>query len=150
MALIGRIFVIFFAFVLASIAAGLVIAYGLLGYEWHWLQYDPAAQGTFWVISAFGTSFAATAAFLPLVLLALLTEAFRLRSFVFYALAGVAIALLTYYGSGIGNPYEESIDHAGPITRGVEITLAAGVTFGLVYWLIAGRKAGAWRERRPR
>ena len=149
MRFIGRLFVIFFAFLLASMAAGMVIAYGLLGYEWQFLQSDPVARGTFWVTGAFGSSFAGAAAFLPLLLLVVVTEALRLRAILFYALAGVVIALLAYYGSGFGNPYEESIDHAGPITRGVEIAAGAGAIFGLVYWLIAGRKAGAWRDRRP-
>lgn len=148
MAFIGRLFVIFFAFALSSMAAGMVIAYGLLGYEWPLLQNDPVARGSFWVVSAFGTSYADAAAFLPLVLLALVTEALRLRSFAFYALAGVVVALVAFYGSGLGNPYEESIDHAGPITRGVELAIASGAVFGLVYWLIAGRKAGAWRDPR--
>lgn len=148
MRFIGRIFVIFFAFLIASMAAGIVIAYGLLGYEWHLLQSDAVARGSFWVVSAFGTSFAGAAAFLPLLLLAVLAEAFRLRSILFYALAGVVFALLAYYGSGLGNPYEESIDHAGPITRGVELAIASGAVFGIAYWLIAGRKAGVWLDRR--
>jgi hypothetical protein len=148
MAFIGRIFVIFFAFLLASMAAGMVIAFGLLGYEWHFLQSDPVARGSFWVTSAFGASFAGWMAFMPLLLTAILAEAFRLRSVLFYALAGVGIALFAYYGSGLGNPYEESIDHAGPITRGVELVIASGAVFGVVYWLIAGRKAGAWLDRR--
>ena len=46
------------------------------------------------------------------------------------------------------NRYEESIDHPPPpISREAEIAAAAGVVFGLVYWVIAGRKAGRWRER---
>jgi len=147
--LIGRIFVIFFAFLFASLAAGVTIAFGLLGSEWRFLDEDPvAAHAGFWIASFFGTSFAAAAAFLPLLLLAILAEAFRLRSFLFYALAGVAIALLAYYGSGLGNPYEKSIDHAGPINRGLELAIAAGAVFGLAYWLVAGRKAGAWHEPR--
>jgi hypothetical protein len=147
--LIGRIFVIFFAFLFASIAAGITLAFGLLGSEWQFLQGDPVvARGGFLIASFFGTSFAGAAAFLPLLLLAIVTEAFRLRSFLLYALAGVGIALLAYYGSGIGNPYEESIDHAGPINRGLELAIAAGAIFGLAYWLVAGRKAGAWHEPR--
>jgi hypothetical protein len=147
--LIGRIFVIFFAFLFASLAAGVTIAFGLLGSEWQFLDEDPvAARAGFWIASFFGTSFAAAAAFLPLLLLAILAEAFRLRSFLFYALAGVAIALLAYYGTGLGNPYEESIDHAGPINRGLELVIAVGAVFGLAYWLVAGRKAGAWHEPR--
>jgi hypothetical protein len=148
MAFIGRIFVIFFAFLIASMAAGMTIAFGFMGSEWHWLQADPVARGSFWVVSFFGTGFTGMAAFLPLLLLAVLAEAFRLRSVLFYALAGAAIGVFIYYGSGLGNPYEESIDHAGPLTRGAELALAAGAVFGLVYWLIAGRKAGAWLDRR--
>jgi hypothetical protein len=147
--LIGRIFVIFFAFLFASLAAGVTIAFGLLGSDGQFLDEDPvAARAGFWIASFFGTSFAAAAAFLPLLLLAILAEAFRLRSFLFYALAGVAIALLAYYGTGLGNPYEESIDHAGPINRGLELVIAVGAVFGLAYWLVAGRKAGAWHEPR--
>ncbi|MEA2984002.1 MAG: hypothetical protein QOD94_256 [Alphaproteobacteria bacterium] len=149
MKLIGRIFVIFFAFLFASLAAGVTIAFGLLGSDWQFLDEDPvAARAGFWIASFFGTSFAAAAASLPLVLLAILAEAFRLRSFLFYALAGVAIALLAYYGTGLGNPYEESIDHAGPINRGLELVIAVGAVFGLAYWVVAGRKAGAWHEPR--
>jgi hypothetical protein len=147
MRLIGRIFVIFFAFLFASLAAGITIAFGLLGSEWQFLHADPVAtRSGFLIASFFGTSFAGAAAFLPLLLLAILTEAFRLRSFLIYALAGVAIALLAYYGTGLGNPYEESIDHAGPINRGLELAIAAGAVFGLAYWLVAGRKAGAWHK----
>jgi hypothetical protein len=145
MSLIGRLFVIFFAFLIASMAAGMTIAFGLLGSEWQVLQSDPVARGSFWVVSFFGTSFAGAAAFLPLLLLAIVAEAFRLRSVLFYALAGAVIGVFAYYGSGLGNPYEESIDQAGPLTRGVELAIAAGAVFGLVYWLIAGRKAGVWR-----
>jgi predicted acylesterase/phospholipase RssA len=57
------------------------------------------------------------------------------------------IALFAYYGWGFGNPYEESIDEPGPIARGIELVIAAGVVFGLTYWAVAGRKAGAWRDR---
>jgi hypothetical protein len=148
MRFIGRIFVIFFAFLIACIAAGMTIALGLLAGEWQLLQTDPTAQGTFWVASLLGTSFAGAASFLPLLLVVILAEAFRLRSVIFYALAGIAIAFFVYYSWGFWNPYEESIDQAGPIARGVELVLAAGVVFGLAYWLVAGRKAGAWLDRK--
>jgi hypothetical protein len=149
MRFIGRVFVIFFAFLIACMAAGTTIAFGLFAGEWHLMQADPVARGAFWVTTAVGTSFTGAASFLPLVLVVTLAEAFRLRSVIFYALAGVVIVLVAYYGSGLGNPYEESIDQAGPINSGLELAIAAGAVFGLVYWLIAGRKAGAWRDARP-
>lgn len=144
MALIGRIFVIFFAFLIASMAAGMTITLGLLGADWPVLQGDPVARGWFWGVAFVGSGSAAAVSFLPLLLLIVVAESFRLRSVLFYALAGVGIMLLAYYGTGLGNPYEESIDHAGP-TRELELVVAAGAVFGLVYWLIAGRRAGAWR-----
>jgi hypothetical protein len=30
----------------------------------------------------------------------------------------------------------------------MEVAAASGAVFGLVYWLLAGRNAGRWRERR--
>jgi hypothetical protein len=148
MAFIGRIFVIFFAFLIACVAAGFTIAFGLLGGEWQMLHNDPMAQGTFWVTSFVGTSYAGAASFMPLLLVVILAETFKWRSVIFYALAGVVIALIAYYGAGFGNPYEESIDQPGPVAHGIQLVVAAGVVFGLAYWLIAGRKAGAWLEPR--
>src|SRR3954468_20313070 len=150
MRLIGRLFVIFFGFLIACMAAGMTIAFGLLAGQWQLLETDPVAQGAFWITSAVGTSVAGFASFMPLVLVAILAEAFRLRSAIFYALAGVGIALFAYYSWGFVNPYEESIDAPGPIVRGIELVVAAGVVFGLTYWAVAGRKAGTWRDPRPR
>lgn len=150
MALIGRIFVIFFAFLIASMAAGMTAAFGLLGMDWPVVHGDPVARGWFWGFAVVGSGLPVAAGFLPLLLLITLAEMFRLRSVLFYGLAGPAIMLLAYYGSGLGNPYAESIDYAGPLTRDIEFVIAIGVVFGLVYWAIAGRSAGAWRDRSGR
>src|SRR6266478_5283813 len=37
----------------------------------------------------------------------------------------------------------------GIVRRHLEIMTGAGIVAGLVYWMIAGRNAGAWRERPP-
>jgi hypothetical protein len=148
MRLIGRLFVIFFGFLLACMAAAMTIAFGLLSGEWHMLQVDPVARGVFWIGSFVGTGITGSVTFAPFVLMVIAAEGLRLRSVLFYAAAGVVIALIAYYGWGFGNPYEESIDQAGPVARGIELVLAAGVVFGLVYWLVAGRRAGAWRDPR--
>ena len=38
----------------------------------------------------------------------------------------------------------------GIVRRHLEIMTGAGIVAGLIYWMIAGRSAGAWREpRRP-
>lgn len=150
MSLVGRIFVIFFAFLIACMAAGATIAFGLVGLEWKLVQADPIARGIFWVATVLGSSFTGAVSFMPLLLVAIMAEALRLRSVLFYMLAGVAIVTVAYYSHGFGNPYEESIDQPGPINHGFELALAAGVVFGFVYWLIAGRRAGAWRDAPPR
>ena len=149
MRFITRVFVIFFSFVAACITAGLTIGFGLLAGQWQLLHDDPFAQGVFWITSVVGTSFAGAASFGPLFLLVIMAEAFRWRSILLYALAGIVIAFIAYWSWGFWNPYEESIDQPGPLFRGVEIVMAAGVVFGLTYWAMAGRKAGAWLEPRP-
>ncbi len=150
MSLIVRVFVILFAFLIASMAAGMTAAFGLLGMDWPVVHGDPVARGWFWGVAVIGSGSAGAVSFLPLLLLIAVAEVFRLRSVLFYGLAGPAIMLLAYYGSGLGNPYAESIDHAGPLTRDVELVITVGVAFGLVYWAIAGRRAGAWRDRSGR
>jgi len=149
MRLLGRIVIIFLAFCLACLASGLTIAFGILGTALPAGDTDPVMHTIFLVAAFVGTTFTVTAAFLPLLGVIIVAEAFSLRSVIFYALAGIAIVVVAYYGSGLGNPYEESIDYPGPFTRGLQLALATGVVFGLTYWLFAGRRAGAWREPRP-
>lgn len=149
MALLGRIIVIIFAVMLASLAAGVAIAMGLLGPEWHGFSGDVVERASFVVLVFFAASFTGAVGLLPLVILIAIAESFKIRSLLVHALAGAAMLVLGYYGSGLSNRYEESIDQPPPpISRETEIAAAAGVLFGLVYWAIAGRKAGAWREPR--
>jgi hypothetical protein len=145
MSLIGRIFVIFFAFMLASMAAGIVMTIGLLGPDWPALHGDPVARGWFWGVAFVGSGLTGAAAILPLFLLVIVAEAMRLRSVLLYAAVGAIIALATFYGAGFG--VEESIDQAGPVGPGAELAAAAGAVFGFVYWAVAGRNAGKWARR---
>jgi hypothetical protein len=151
MSLIGRIFVIIFAVIVASLAAGMAIATGLLGPAWDSVTGDPAERVIFWFASFVGATVTGAAGLLPLFILIVLGEAFKVRSLLANTVAGVVMLLLAYYSSGLApSRYEESIDSAPPaiaFTREMQIAAAAGVVFGLVYWAIAGRKAGRWRER---
>jgi len=149
MRLLGRMVVILLAFCVACLASGLTIALGIFNSALPGGDTDPVMHTVFLVATFVGTTFTGSAAFLPLLGVIIVAEAFSLRSVVFYALAGIAIVVVAYYGSGLGNPYEESIDYPGPFTRGLQLALATGVVFGLTYWLFAGRRAGAWREPRP-
>jgi hypothetical protein len=147
MPLLGRIVVIIFAVILASMAAGIAIAIGILGPQWHSLSGDPVERFFFWGTAFIGATGSGAISILPMAILIALAEAFRIRSLLANMVAGAAMLLIGYFGSGFSPaPYEESIDHPPPaISRETEIAAAAGAVFGLVYWLIAGRNAGRWR-----
>jgi hypothetical protein len=149
MSLIGRIIVIAFAVMVASMAAGIAIAMGVLGPQWHSYSGDFVERGVFWGTAFVGATATGAIGLLPLAILIVLAESFKIRSLVANMAAGAVMLLLGYYGSGLAPPsYEESIDQPPPlISREAEIAAASGVVFGLVYWAIAGRKAGRWRER---
>jgi len=146
---LGRIIVIVFAVMLASMAAGIAIAMGVLGPQWHGFSGEIGERVGFWMLAFAATSFTGAVGLLPLVIMIAIAESFKIRSLLVHAAAGAAMLVIGYYGSGLSKPYEESIDRPPPpVAREVEIAAAAGVVFGLVYWVIAGRKAGRWREPR--
>ena len=43
----------------------------------------------------------------------------------------------------------ETLRFDGIVRRHLEIMTGAGIVAGLIYWMIAGRSAGAWREPPP-
>jgi hypothetical protein len=147
MALIGRIIVIVFAVIVASICAGIAIAWGLLGPEWHGFTGDVGERVSFWMVAFAGSAFTGAVGLLPLAILIIIGESFKIRSLLVHALAGAAMLVLGYYSSGLAHPtYEESIDAPPPtVSHEVQLAVAAGAVFGFVYWLIAGRNAGRWR-----
>jgi hypothetical protein len=136
--LLGRILWVLFAFVIASTAAALVVTVGSL-------EPDAAGPGSGVVLDeavglivGFSALLITALTLIPAVLLIAIAESFRLRSFVFYALAGAAIAC--YCGLGRGFMAEFRFDHSS------EVLAASGIAGGLIYWLLAGRRAGAWRD----
>ena len=149
MAFLGRCIVIVFALVLAAMAAGVATAIGLLGLDLHTAGPDPVGHVVFWGTAIVASGVTVVVGFLPVFIAVVLAEAFSVRSFVIHAAAGAVILLFSYYSAGFASTYEESIDRAPPrISREAEIAAAVGVVFGMTYWLIAGRNAGRWRERR--
>jgi hypothetical protein len=144
-ALIGRIFVIMFALFLAALAAGIAAAFAIAGLTLNAAIGDPVDQILFWSIATFASGLAAFGAFLPTIIAVAIAEIFAIRSALIYAAAGAVILVIGYYSAGLATTYSESIDAAPPvIPRGAEIAAAVGVVFGLAYWAIAGRRAGAW------
>lgn len=146
MALIARLFVVAFAYLVACIAASLVLTIGTLTPQWD----DVAAlmsslhlpSAALWAVVAVGAAIIAGVAMLPALLVIALAEGFGWRSVVLYgALGGVLALALRYgidFGRSIGGP-----ETALAVRR--EVLAASGIAGGLVYWLFAGRRAGIWK-----
>ena len=146
MALLGRIFVILFALWLATMAAGVVWSVGLLNTS---ISGDAGDRVVFWGAAFIASGITATVLFLPALIAVALAETFAMRSFLLNIAGSIVLALIAYQAAGFGHTYEESIDRAPPlIPHDLHVAVAAGIVFGVVYWLIAGRKAGLWRQRR--
>ena len=145
MSLLGRIIVIFFALIVSMMAAGIMLAIGIMVPDWPNIDSDPFERVIFFVASFFATSFIGATAFVPAVLLIAVAEAMRLRSLLYYAVAGAVVGLASYYGSDIELRLENTTD-VSPVGHALQLAAAAGIVGGLAYWLLAGRNAGRWRE----
>ena len=148
MALIGRLFVILFAFLFACLAAGMIVVGAVLYPEFSDLGSGPIDQNAINVVLGFGFIFLSGFALLPALIVVLITEAFYVRGVLTYAVGGAIVGCACYLGLVPFDPATLHFD--GIVRRHLEIMTGAGIVAGLVYWLIAGRTAGAWREpRRP-
>lgn len=145
MNMIGRIFAIFFSLLVAIMAAGVMLAIGIIAPDWPWLDSDPVERVMFFVVSFFATSFVGATAFVPALLLIVVAEAMRLRSLLYYAVAGAVVGLASYFGSDVELRLENTTD-VTPVGHTLQLAAAAGIIGGLAYWLLAGRNAGRWRE----
>lgn len=147
MSLFGRIIVILLALVVAIVAAGVTLAIAIVAPDWAGVDADPVERLTFFIVSFFATSFVGAVAFLPALVVIVVAEAARLRNFLYYGVGGALVGLASYYESDISLRLENTTDVA-PVANALQIAAAAGIIGGLVYWLIAGRNAGRWREPR--
>ncbi|MBR1123255.1 hypothetical protein JQ628_17140 [Bradyrhizobium lablabi] len=149
MALIGRLFVILFAFLFACIAAGMIVVGAVLFPEFTDLGTGPIDPSALNVVLGFGFIFISGFALLPALIVVLITEAFYIRGILAYAVGGGLVGLACYLGLIPFDPQTMHFD--GIVRRHLEIMTGAGIVAGLIYWLIAGRNAGAWRTPpRPR
>lgn len=146
MAFIGRLIVILFAFLAASLVAGMIVVGAVLFPEFSDLglgNIDSALQ----VVIGLGFIFISGFALLPAAILAIITEAFSIRRVLAYAVGGALIGATSYLGLV---PFDTTtMRFDGIVRRHLEIVTGAGIVAGVVYWLIAGRNAGAWMVRRP-
>jgi hypothetical protein len=146
MALIGRLFVIFFAFLFACLAAGIIVVGAVLYPEFSDLGTGPIDQSAINVVLGFGFIFISGFALLPALIVVLITEAFYIRGVLTYAIGGALVGAACYLGLIPFDP--DTLQFNGIVRRHLEIMTGAGIVAGLVYWMIAGRTAGAWREPR--
>ena len=144
MALIGRLFVILFGFLAACLVAGMIVVIAVLFPEFSDLGSGPVDQGALNIVFGFGFIFISGFALLPAMLVAAITEALYIRGVLTYAVGGGLVGLDCYLGLV---PFDtDTLHFEGIVRRHLEIMTGAGIVAGLVYWMIAGRNAGAWRE----
>jgi hypothetical protein len=148
MALLGRLIVIFFGFLAACLVAGMIVVFAVLFPELSDLGSGPIDQSAINVVLGFGFIFISGFALLPAMLVVLITEAFYVRGMLTYALGGAVVGLACYLSLIPFDPAALQFD--GIVRRHLEVMTGAGIVAGLVYWLIAGRNAGAWRKPRAR
>src|SRR6266567_7879552 len=144
MSLIGRFFVVFFGFLAACFVAGMIVVIAVLYPEFSDLDTGMIDQGAINVILGFGFIFLSGFALLPALIVVLITEAFYVRGVLTYAVGGAIVGAACYLGLVPFDPATLQFD--GIVRRHLEIMTGAGIVAGLVYWLIAGRTAGGWRE----
>ncbi len=144
MALIGRLFVILFAFFFACLVAGIIVVGAVLFPEFSDLGVGPIDQNAINIVLGFGFIFISGFALLPAMIVVAITEAFYIRSVLAYAIGGALVGLACYLGLVPFDPATMRFD--GIVRRHLEVITGAGIVAGLIYWLIAGRNAGAWRE----
>ncbi len=148
MALIGRLFVIFFGFLAACLVAGIVVVTAVLFPDFSDLGAGPVDQSVIDILIGFGFIFISGFALLPAMIVALITEAFSIRSVLAYAIGGALVGVAGYLSLV---PFDtDTLRFEGIVRRHMEIMTGAGIVAGLVYWMVAGRNAGAWRAPRRR
>jgi hypothetical protein len=144
----ARFALIFVAYVCASLAASAfihLVSLRALGFD---ASARPEAVGGALAFSIpFVALFVSYFAFLPSVPAILAAEAFGWRSWLFYALAGAAIALAIV---AFAIQASEPGDHPFADTRLSAAVIGGGIVGGLAYWLVAGRLAGNWRAKARR
>lgn len=143
-ALLSRIGIIVIACLAASFAAGLVVSLAVLIPQLGDLALIPLERGGWSVIATFAAVFISGQALGPTLLVIACAESFSIRALLFYALAGAMLGAVLALGFEHWDLAAISVN--GFARRELEIMVAAGIVAGFVYWAMAGRKAGAWRE----
>ena len=146
MALIGRLFVIFFAFCVACMVGGAIVTFSILFPELSAMDTGIVNPDAINILVGFGFIFFSGFALIPALIVVVITEAFNIRAVLAYAIGGGVVGLACYLGLIPYDPATMTFD--GIVRRHLEVMTGAGIIAGLIYWVIAGRNAGAWRQPR--
>ncbi|HMK69899.1 MAG TPA: hypothetical protein VK442_02900 [Xanthobacteraceae bacterium] len=129
-------------YILACLAASLVLTIAALTPVWDDLTSLGLQSAALWAVVGVGAAFIAAIAMLPALLVIALAEGFGWRSVLLYALFGCALALALSYGLDFAGYAGEP---GSGLPREREVIAAAGIAGGFIYWLFAGRRAGVWK-----
>jgi hypothetical protein len=147
MALIGRLFVILFGFFAACLVAGAIVVGAIMFPEFSDLGAGPIDPGVLNILLGFGFIFVSGFALVPAMIVVAITEAFYIRGALTYAVGGGLVGAACYLGLV---PFDsDQLRFEGIVRRHLEIMTGAGIVAGAIYWMIAGRNAGAWRLPPP-
>lgn len=142
--MVARFFVISFACIAASLAAGFTVTIAVLIPEVGNLALDPFERSMLGFAVAFGAIFFSFFAILPAMIVIALGESLGIRAVLYYAVTGAVVAALAYMASNGWSTLALTVD--GFARRELEVMTGAGIVAGFVYWAVAGRTAGLWRE----
>jgi hypothetical protein len=145
MSLIVRLFVVALGFIAACLVAGAIVVFAVLFPELSALDTGMLDPNALNILLGFGFVFVSGFALIPALMIVVVTEAFAIRSLLAYALGGAVVGAACYLGLVPFNT--ETVRFEGIVQRHLEILTGAGIVAGLIYWLVAGRNAGAWRQR---
>ncbi|AZN97009.1 hypothetical protein EJ066_06740 [Mesorhizobium sp. M9A.F.Ca.ET.002.03.1.2] len=138
-----RFAVILIGYSVASLAASAflnIMFLASLGYTPE--HAHPTATASLYFSVPFVALFVAYFAFMPAAIVILVSEILGRRDWLFYALAGAAVAVVF-----LGFAYQTT-DANFEVTdpRAVAAVIGCGMIGGIFYWLSAGRWAGTWRQ----
>jgi len=142
MAILIRLLMVMLAYMLACVAAAIVLTVGTLTPQWDQIAPGGIPAVVLWSVVGVSTAVIGAVAILPSFLIIALAEGFAWRSVVLYGALGGVLALALTYGIDFAG-FARAPD--GAVAHEREVLAASGIAGGLVYWLFAGRKAGAWK-----
>jgi hypothetical protein len=140
---------VLFGFLVACLVAGIVtVAFVVTPADLAALPSDALSErlGNAGVLSLLAATHSAIFAFPFAFILIGIAEWRAIRTWIFYALAGLAIAL-----GGFAAEYANEVAGQPSIVNEYALVafIAVGVLSGLAYWLFAGRRAGGRRGDAP-